>query len=77
MGCMSADVFRVSRVVGPEGSAVAKLYGESAGVEYTQEDPLEVPAGWLTRSGVPFDEVVDRRWALSLSGWVPVERVLS
>ncbi|MFE7462302.1 hypothetical protein [Streptomyces sp. NPDC057554] len=74
---MSADVFRVSRVVGPEGAAVAKLYGEAVGVEYTQKHPLEVPAEWLTRAGVPLDEVADRRWALSSAGWVPVERVSS
>ncbi|WP_160051239.1 hypothetical protein [Nocardiopsis sp. FR26] len=72
---MSADVFRVSRVVGPEGSAVAKLYGEAAGAVFTQAEPLEVPAEWLTRSGVPLSEVADRRWALSAEGWVPVERV--
>jgi len=77
MVVMSDEEFRVSRVVGPEGSAVAKLYGESGGAVFTQEAPLEVPAEWLTRAGVPLDEVADRRWALSSSGWVPVDRVLS
>ncbi|MFV2198424.1 hypothetical protein [Nocardiopsis sp. LOL_012] len=70
---MGIDVFRVSRVVGPEGAAVAKLYGAVEGVEYTQETPLEVPAEWLCRSGVPLDGVVDVGWALSGEGWVPVE----
>jgi hypothetical protein len=72
---MTTDVFRVSRVVGPEGSAVAKLYGASAGAEFTHGEPLEVPAEWLTRTGVPLDEVANRWWSLSPAGWVPMERV--